>query len=188
MECDPTTANCLNGIDRGNGPTNRDGDKIVIDQIFINGTIKQQAQDGVSNAPPSPSTVFIALVLDKQTNGVQLDSEDVYTNPGNCTDLTASPVRNLQNTSRFKVLWKQRYVIQPGDWAWNGTNMDFCGNLIKFQKFLKVNIPVQYTGSGATVSVISDNSLHVLACKSESTGELSPVTNLNYNARVRFRG
>ena len=57
-----------------------------------------------SCSPPVASPGPLALVLDMQTNGATISSENVYKNVSASGALAASPFRNLQFIKRFKVL------------------------------------------------------------------------------------
>ena len=100
---DPATIDCLNGVAQGNGPTNRIGRKFTMKSILIQGAIHIAAQTNQTALDEAP-VVYIALVLDTQTNGVTLNSEDVFTNPVGNGTLAVAPLRNMSNTGRFKVL------------------------------------------------------------------------------------
>ena len=82
-ELDPTGSGCtgcLSAPAQGDTASSRDGFKISMKSIQIEGAIyiapqiNQTIQDAMSY-------FFVALVLDTQTNGAQLNSEDVFTNP-----------------------------------------------------------------------------------------------------------
>lgn len=189
-ECDPTTLLCLNCPAQGDGEQNRDGRQIGMDAIYIKGMISMASQANQTATDTLPH-IMIALVLDTQTNGAQLNSEDVYENPSGFATLASQPFRNLENNQRFKVL--QTVSIEPKDIAsaiqpvYDGTNIEQQGVTVPFTMYKKLNgMKVNFL-TGQTTSVISaiaDNSLHIVAYTSNTS--LAPA--LLYNSRLRFVG
>lgn len=182
-EVDPTTGG-LNTVAQGDGESNRDGRSMVMHSIHINGTIFGNAQTNQSTGD-QPGHVVVALVLDTQTNGAQLNSEDVFQNSGAQTYLAASPFRNLQYVKRFKVLKKYTMTIDPPEMVYDGTNIEQSGWDIPFTmnvdlKRLKVN----FSSTTSAIANIVDNSLHLVAFCSST--DLAPA--ITYNARLRFSG
>ena len=78
-EYDPSTTSMISTPAQGDSEQNRDGKRINILSLEIEGVITTQAKEGQA-APPGDSSVFIAIVLDKQTNGAQMNSEDCFLN------------------------------------------------------------------------------------------------------------
>jgi len=183
LETDPTTVNCISAPAQGDGESNRDGKKIIINSVDVNGVIliTQQINQTITDYG---SKDMIALVQDTQTNGAQLNSEDVYTNPAGSALTSASPFRNLQYSTRFKVLAVHQVIIQPPPLTYDGTNMEQGGSIYDFRFNKKVNIPVTFTGTTEGVANVVDNSLHLIAMATDVT--LAPL--LYYNARIRFKG
>jgi len=185
-EVDPATMNCLNGIAQGDGESERDGRRVIMKSIQIEGRIAFAASADQADIVTAPN-IFIALVWDKQTNQAQLNSEDVFTNPGAATGLAANPMRDLQYSTRFEVLKTWRLSRPPSPAAGtDGTNTNSVKTpdvLFRFYKKLP-NIPVTFNGTGATVASITDNSLHLIAYASQVT----QASTINYNSRLRFVG
>lgn len=184
-EADPATVLCLNGCAQGDGETQRDGRDYTIKSLFINGQISAATQanqtQGDDNLP-----VFIAVVHDTQTNGAQLDSELVFTNPAANANRCALPFRNMKYLKRFKILWSKTFTIETPSISYDGTNVEQMGaRPIAFKVALpNLGIKVNCKDTGATIADITDNSLHVLAF----TGSTNLVPTLQYNSRCRFVG
>lgn len=182
-ERDPVTDLCLNPIAQGDGEEQRDGRKCVMKSVFVQGVLHQPTQQG-ETAPSSATAIFIALVLDTQTNGVQMSSENVYVNPMGTAFGVATPLRNLQFTSRFKVLdtfmtsWDTPNMVAHD----SATAFDIGGRDKIFKLSKTLDIPVSFTGATGNISTIQDNSLHLVAI-STVTG---PGIGISYNSRVRF--
>ena len=82
-EIDPTAlpgaVACLNAMAQGDGEQNRDGKKVVLKSVQVKGFVQKLGGE-LAAGPDSGTKVFVALVLDTQTNGAQLNSEDVFKN------------------------------------------------------------------------------------------------------------
>jgi len=179
-ERDPATANCLNGIAQGDTETTRDGKNYLIKSVHVNGYISRIV-DPDNADPPTYNIGFVALVLDTQSNGAQLNSEDVYQGT-----LGATPFRDLQYSASFKVLGFKQFTFDCPNVATDGTNTNSSGGqVVPFRFDVNKDIKVHCTGTGTTVSDIQDNSLHIIA---SAYGAGTANAYIQYNARVRFVG
>lgn len=172
---------CLGAPPPGNDESSRIGDEIRVQQIDINGTITCAAQAN-QTATDIGTKVFLALVLDTQTNAAQLNSEDVYTNPSASATLAASPFRDMQRTKRFKTIRTQEFIFENPSMSWDGTNIEQNGLAQHFRWVIPTDIVYQFVGSGRTVASLSSNSLHVIGY----TSSTALVPTLQYNCRQRF--
>jgi len=185
-EADPAGLNCLNGIAQGDGESQRDGKNYIIKGITFDGIVYRSVVTGAATAAASQATwTTVAIVLDTQTNGAQLNSEDVYTNPSASANGNADLLRNLQYSQRFKVLKKWICNDHQGpNFVWNGATYDIGGTAHNLSFYAdNLDIKVSTNGTGNTVSSIVDNSLHVVAF----TNGVNTVS-LRYNCRIRFVG
>lgn len=187
---DPTTINCLNAPAIGSGPTQRDGRQINMMSITVKGNVFIGAQADQTAADVMPN-VFIALVLDKQTNAAQATSQLVFTNPGGSNNTAAQPFLNLENHQRFKVLKTVR--IDAKDIAgcvvpvYDGTNIEQQGAQVNWSMYVNLkDMQVNFLAAQTTsiVGAIADNSLHLIAYTDTSTSGAQ----ISYNARLRFMG
>lgn len=185
-EHDPSSTILLNTVVRGDGEENRDGRKIVMRSIYLTGTISCISQANQSSAD-NGALIFISLVLDKQTNGITIDSEDVYVNPGADALTSSSLMRNLKFVTRFTVLATVKLNMDNVNLAFSGNTdqMEQSGLIRSWEIYRKLNIPVLFSsGTGETVANIVDNSLHLLAWTTSAT--MAPL--ISYNSRLRFVG
>lgn len=180
----PAGANCISTPPIGDTEQSRDGKKIVIKNVQIKGHVARDP--GENQIDPAPSTkVFVALVLDTQSNGAALNSEDVYKNLTAEVTSAVEPTRNLLFANRFRILKTQLFDMDvptlaiEGDnlHSWNGQQQ--CFEWYVDTKDLLVNFNA---GTTSDIANVIDNSLHVIA--------FATVTNctLAYNARIRFQG
>ncbi len=186
-EHDPSATIVLNSVTQGDGEQQRDGRKMTMKSIYLNGILQVPSQSGQS-AADAGSQVFIALVLDTQTNGATIVSEQVFTNKGASAVLAASPMRNLEFVSRYKVLKiKKINLSNPNITNDTGATGGVIQNgLVRAWKMYSMlgDLGVTFNGTTETVANITDNSLHILAwCNNVG---LAPT--ISYNARLRFMG
>lgn len=180
-EHDPT-GGALNIMVRGSGPEERDGDSYVIKQIYVTGRV---ALSGAAAAGftgfavnKKPPNVYIALVQDKFTGGAQLNSEDCFLAPVGA--LASSPLKNLKNTTKFKVLDKvemgmENFPAVNGGWLYGAKEF-------KLSWRSKTGVKVQCNGNAGTVADIVDNSFHIIAFADDDTIE----STIEWQGRIRF--
>lgn len=192
---DPLSHLCLNCPPQGDGPSHRDGRQISMKSIHVKGLVTIAAQL-FQATPDTVPDVFIALVLDKQTNGAQMTSEQLFENPSTSPLLCVQPLINMTNSSRFRVLKTVR--VSAADFAGSvqpfvrltgtgGTTDDVQqqGANVPFSMFVNLrDMKVNFTGTGSLVSNIVDNSLHIVAFTSRDSA--NPM--ISYNCRLRYVG
>ncbi len=182
-EIDPATVLCLNSMDQGTSPSERLGRFITMKTLQIKFHLETPAYEAAVN-PLADINIFIALVLDKQTNNAQLSSEDVYQNVGATPELNGNPMRNMQHTDRFKVLKTKKIIMKRSIAQMNegGINLFAGGSVTKdFEWYIGLNnLRTQFTVIGDTVAQIQDNSLHLIAFATSGNTEIS------YHSRLRF--
>lgn len=189
---DNSSSNSLTEIAPGTGPTQRDGIKVLIKHLFIQGHIAfVPALDGDPGPPPSSvadSAVpycKIWLVLDKQTNGAQMSSDD-FLNDDHANTFGSLTFRNLENSSRFKVLAEK--TIHPRTLP--GHSGATSGMVVPFKmKATNINCYQRYIGTDGKIASIADCSLHLIAMKAfydSGAADLTSDLTLTYVARTRF--
>jgi len=184
-EYDPT-GGCTNAISvpaQDDTASGRDGKHYTIESVILKGYVKVDGSVGA--AVTDPIDVFVAVVLDTQTNGAQMNSEDCFKNTANVTTTASTPLKNLLSGKRFRILKSQNFTVTPlgvsgpsATLAYNATRRD-----IDWYIPLKGGLQVNCNGSAnADVAACTDNSIHVIAFASLAGAKLA------YNARVRFTG
>lgn len=181
-EADPATLNCLFAPVTGDDYFNRTGRKVQVIGIKIRGEIQIGAQSNQTVEDQCP-IVRLALVMDKQTNGVQLSSEDVFQGQSNI----GAGYLSFQNGGyfgRFKVLKDKLMGIRNPVAVYDGTNIEQAGYSIPFKWSVKFRKPILVhfnATNGGTIADIVDNSFHVLAGQS-----VAGFCTLSYKARTTF--
>jgi hypothetical protein len=181
-EYDPA-ANCLNAPTQGTGESNREGRRIRINKIQLRGRINRPlAQD--QNDCRNSGVVRVAIVLDTQTNGAQLNAEEVYDDDAGEAGDDIYGFRNLEYTRRYKVLWSDIYTMHDICAFPDGANTaSIVGNCHIIDVHLPCNIVTEFKANAGSVADIVDNSIHVIACSTHVSADT-----LEYVARVRFVG
>lgn len=182
-EYDPSTTNMITTPPVGDGEQSRDGKQIVCKSVVIKGTIAKAALTN-QTALALPTEVFLAVVLDTQSNAAQMNSEDCFINGSTAAVTLATPLRNLLFSRRFKILKSDCFKLEPKMASWDGTNIEIAGDMVSFDWYipmrdLKINFNA---GTTASIANVVDNSVHVIAFATNAT------TTLSYNARLRYLG
>ncbi len=182
-EHDESATICATTITEGDGEQQRDGRKAVVKSCFVNGVIEQPFIQN-SATMVAAGVAYVALVLDKQSNGATIVSEQVFKNDGANAVLAASPMRNMQFTSRYQILDRVQVVMPQQQPTWDGTNIEQTGSTQPFKLSWRGELPINYTNTTETIANTVDNSIHVIAYISDASN--SPT--ISYNCRVRFQG
>lgn len=175
-ELDPV-ANTLCAPIKGSGSSNREGDKILITDICIKGIVKLATKSEQQDVGTSQA-YRILLVLDTQTNGSQLNADNVMTS----TNPEVFSFRDLDYARRFQILiswegelnWKTSFTDNANTGSVGGGSQRFACNL-------KCQIPVDFKANNGDVGDIVDNSLHIIGCT-----ESEDTVYIQYVSRVRF--
>lgn len=156
-------------IPQGVTESNRIGRKCNITSILIKGK--------VSLAPGAAATAatnaYLYVVEDMQTNGAAAAVTDVFT--GN---VSQSLVRNLANSSRFRILHKEVFSMNPGAGATTALNE----HVTWMEWYKKCNIPIEYSSTTGAITEIRSNNIFLVA------GSDNGDDNVSFSGvcRVRF--
>ncbi len=177
---------CVSVPAQGDGENERDGRNYTIKSVYCSGIIS------TTNGPDKPDVLdasgyFFALVLDTQTNGATISTEDLYVNPGTAGEqMLPYPLRNLENSHRFRIL-ASTYVAPGGMYAGtDGASTVSISNMVAPTISLnwKGNIKCNTKATTANVTSATDNSIHLVAFSGNSL--LTPV--FQGKCRVRYVG
>lgn len=168
----------------GDTAQDRDGKKIQLKNCYIKGTVQIAASE-LAVAPPSGTQIYIALVLDTQSNAAQMNSEDCFKNLAGNVATNSAPLRNLLQAKRFRIL-KDELIDMNIDTLshFAADSFSIAGLLKQFEWFVPLKDMIVNFNGGTTASIanVVDNSLHVIAYATTASSTLS------YNARIRFVG
>lgn len=183
-EYDPSATSMISTPATGDGEQNRDGKKIVIEALSFNAALTLNAEVNQATAD-APTDIFLALVLDTQSNQAQMNSEDCFKNLNAQSATNPIPMRNLLFGSRFRVLKEWNIKLKPPTLSYDGTNLEQGGDsrLIQYWQRFPGGLVVNFNaGTTASIANVIDNSIHVIAYANTATATLA------YNARIRFCG
>jgi len=182
-ELDPTGSSVftISGVPQNDSESGRDGRQYYITSVEVRGRFNHAAQESVG-APLSDHFARIILVLDKQTNGAQLNAEDVMLTVNNNSEDLSFP--NLQFAKRFHILSDvtKHLPIATAGVNEGAINLFATGNLlVPFRMSYKFKKPllVDTTGTSNVVANIVNNSLHII-------GSSSSTVSVEYESRIRF--
>lgn len=184
-EQDPTTFNTLFVPVKGSGINERIGRKVNVMKIRIKGTVVVAPQADQTSGD-GRSVIRLALVEDTQTNGTQMQGEDVMDGNTSTTATAVNAFQSLDNLGRFRVLKDKTIVMQNPNFGYDGTNLEQQGlaRTFKMNIILKKPITVSFNEvNGGTIADIVDNSWHMIA----NCDNASLVPQLTYVARVYYK-
>ncbi len=184
-EQDESATISLCTVKQGDGESERDGRKCTFQSAYVKGVI-ESPNSNLDTIVTDPVKIYVALVLDTQTNGTQIKSEEVFVNQSGNSVLAASPMRNMAFTQRFRVLDTFECVLVHHAAANNNaaTTVSTAGATQPFTLSTNLEFSTQYSGTTETIANITDNSLHVIAF----CNDIQTIPVIRYNARVRFVG
>jgi len=161
----------INGVAQGDDYNARQGRKIQMQSVLCRISVWEDPNSNFN----SGEIGRIMLVYDMQANGVAPTVANILQNS------TWDSPNNLDNRNRFKTLYDKEFVMEAANFATAAlTNGAPRPRIFKFYK--KLNLPVTFSGTGATVGAISTGSLYLLYITANTSNSLISYT----NTRVRF--
>jgi len=183
----PDNGGSLVAMNRGDRMKQRDGIKVFVSSVHVKGFVHRPLVDNSLFAPQGESNIFIALVLDTQTNGQLMNSEDVFVNSSGADLHVGNPFIKLEAQPRYKILATESFSMRhPHALILDSQTpaLFFAGESTRqFDMFATVNLEVTLDGGGTNISIHRDNSLQLIAFST-----IDNVDQIGYNSRVRFYG
>ncbi len=183
LPMEDATMLCISAVTQGTGEQNRLGRKYWIHSLHVRGRITEPAAES-DTAPINDTIVRMCMVLDTQTNSAQLSASDVMNVNGTVDYLS---FRNLQHTSRFKVLWDRTFRLNVAESSSNEGAANLFANgivhkIFNIRKTFKSPIAVECELTTNVIAAITSNSIHMIGIATNAT------STVNYQVRMRFRG
>lgn len=181
-ELDPSATSMISTPAVGDASNQRDGNQIRMREVEIRGTVQRSIDEAVVD-PPAGLTVYLALVLDNQSNGAQMNSEDCFVNTAAAAATAAAPFRNLLFRHRFQILKHQWFDmshntlanVAVNSFSTAGVNKEFVWRIPLRDMIVNFN-----SGTTASIANVVDKSIHLIGYATIST------CFVQYNARIRF--
>lgn len=180
---DGFTTLCSVGV--GSGRHQRIGRKITIRSIEITGVVRVTANDDY-NPGVVEAVCFVSLVWLKRTNGFEIASESVYTNPGtgDSSILCCSPLLNLEFGHNYVEMSRVILTTSPRNAAFHSPGTSLNGADMAFRFVHKdLAIPVTFNGDSDQTSDIVDNSFQIYGWSSDGSAQ---EKELYYNSRFMY--
>lgn len=151
----------------------RVGRKITAKSFYFRGFTYLAA---ATAATSTDDQVRFIVYLDKQTNGAAaavtdiLETADFYS------------FNNLANKSRFRILCDKKLSIQANGAAATGAAYSFGEVRKSWEKYIKVNLPLEYDNSATTGAITTQrsNNVGVLVISTDATAQVG------YTCRMRY--
>ncbi len=172
---------CISCPAQGTGESEYLGRSFFINSIHLRGTISLAAIDSVSAGNRDDLDIRVCIVLDKQTNGIAIDGENVFLLN------TVKSFRSLSESDRYTILYDTGPTTIKTPFENNGSGSPnvfnspaiehkfYCNKI--FKEPIKVRTKAPHD---ADVATVTDNSISVIAITSVSGPQLS------YETRMRF--
>lgn len=147
----------------------RNGRKVVVKNLWFHGELV--VPNTVTNTADT-DTIRLLVVQDKQANGAAFTAAQVM------AQVDYIGFRNLENQSRFKILWDTSMTINASTQVVNSTGD--CSK--QWSKYIKCNIPMYYdsTATSGAITTQRSNSVAVLAFTRAG------LMTLAYRCRIRY--
>ncbi len=164
---------CL--IPQGVTEITRVGRKVCVHDVSFRGAIHQAAGTTVTTGH---NICRIMLIHDKQCNGANATMTDIYEN----STTGIHSFRNLANQGRFRVLWKTQFKFNNPAFAGDGTTQDHPAQIIPFNFYRKVDLPIEYDGTAGAIGELQSNNIFLTICCHQTTSALTLIG----RCRIRF--
>ncbi len=175
----PAVTDTLSGVAQGTSESEHLGRTMYMKSIHLKGRLIFPVVESAMGPTPTPDC-RICVILDTDTKGVEVTASDVM-DTGQTNQVLA--FRNLQHTSRLKVLYDKRFIVKLKEMNEGGSDLYASPETLirwSFHKRFKVPIRVLFSGTGENVSNVVDNSLHFICVSSDS------FLRFEYQCRLRF--
>lgn len=167
-------------VPQGDGESSRDGRQIWAEKIGLHFDVELPNHFGTTGALFTHDIVRIMLIHDKQANGAF---------PSAITDILETgeydSFNNLANSKRFRTLFDKTISLNSAAFTTDGAatpnyNVGRMGK--SFQKYVKLQMPVEYDGTTGAISTVKSNNIFLIYISKHG------IAKVNCQARLRFRG
>lgn len=162
----------LNLIEQGNTGSDRIGRKVTLRSVHLKFKVRQAAASGSTT---TDNLFRIMVYHDKQCNGgaataaLLLASDDIL------------GYRNLDNSSRFKILYDTTRAVYT-TLSGNGTTSVSGEKQVYINVNKKCNIPLEFDASTGAITDLTSSNVGVIVWIQDS----APAVVFQMNARVRY--
>lgn len=161
----------LNLIAEGDDNTMRQGRQVVIKSVQLRGNVNPY-----DTATPQPVKARMLLVWDNAVNSGSLPA---------ISAILAQAVPNsfplIDNAQRFTILADRAFVFGPCNDAATQSYSAVPG-IYDIELYKKLNLPVQYTGTSATIGAVQNGGLYLV-----TLGDQSATNGATFKIATRVR-
>ncbi len=177
----PASILCLNAVPVGSGESEHLGRTFNMRSIFLRMQVTLPTLEQLT-LPTADVVYRIIVLMDTQTNGAAVTPTAVVDVPTNGTQA----YRNLQNSTRFNILWDSgRRVMRPSGLVNEGAINSFAhsttDHILNFNHKFKEPIKVRTDGTTAVIGSLTDYSIQVIAIASSTNLDLAYTSRLRYS-------
>lgn len=177
---------CLSAPASGSDNDQRIGRRINVVAFDITGVVYNDGKNSSANL--QLPVVYLALVRDKETNGVALASENVYSNLTGLAAAAITPVVNRANIPRYEVIKEEWMNLEKVPWSvGNAASANHPPTYHPFKWTIRFcePVPVHFnSGTTANATAVVDNSWHLIGYS--NTASSNVVVNLLYSSRMFY--
>jgi len=183
---DPSASVMISAPSQGDSESQRDGRQISMLYVEIVGIIEMDNFGAATSI--DGCNVYLACVLDTQTNAAQMLSQNCFKNGSANAVLGTSMLRNLLYGKRFRILKQKTFVLNPETITFEaGPTYTTHGKTFPFRWFIPLKgMRVNFnSGTTADVANVVDNSIHMVGYANRIA---SVAPRISYQARLRYMG
>ncbi len=158
-------------VPTGDTDQSRDGKKITITSIFIRFQFTLPSNLSFGD---TFDTLRVILLIDKQANGALPAVSQILESP----DIQG--FRNLDETHRFRTLLDRTWNVVSKSGAFNGSVTHFGGDIINYQFYKKLNLPILYNDDSGLIATITSNNIVMMFISNSQLGGIKS------NIRIRY--
>lgn len=166
----------VNLVVQGTGEEQRIGRRIILRSLACRFQIRLPVQDDVGNLSGG-DTLRIIIFQDRQANGADAAVLDIL------ETATYDSFRNLATKGRFRILKEKWITMNRVVSTVDGTNTASTPVMFREWRFyMKLNIPIDFTGTTGAIDVVSSNNIAYLYISSAGIiGVSQQCTRIRYD-------
>lgn len=172
----------LSLIAQGVTASQRVGRRALITSVHLQGIylppVASVAGTGASDLDDWSQRIKLWVIQDRQANGAQF----AVLNFLKTADINS--FRNLNNTSRFKVLASRQILANSRCGAGNGTTTLQVRSVYPFKIDIKCAIPIDFSSTTGAITEQKLNSIHLFMISEND--QLNSQGVLQFNTRIRY--
>lgn len=177
-------------VAQGDSQSTRDGNRIILDQLTIRGQVvldknSSNVWTGAGDVINGNPTFRVIVYVDTQTNGASAPLTTIF-DDGQANEFAFGVYNNINLGGRFKILMDKWIEVPQSSTCFNSDHKTYNASTSArcFKKtFKKMNLPIFYTDTTATIADISSNNVGMIVMSNYTKKDSIKFA---YRARARF--